>query len=295
MSAQVTSVSSVSLDSATAAPTAGGSASEAAAGETYVVSDANTSTTAASVTIPAGTTSGTVNLAVATPGAMLSVSGEGTATLSVGGASDSSGNALDQSGAAIGISDSYAGKVVADFSSSYVSSNATVNADAKLGGSESSIGDNAPAGLFSSASAKTFGASDAPNLYINTGIGDDEIGGSDKNDFIRAGAGADTVNAGAGNDIVRTGSGSDTATLGKGDDSLYVTVDQIVDGDVDTITDFDSSGDDTVLINSDIEGLLTITGQGTNTITLALSGDQAATSTITSNGGTIDADDIEFV
>ena len=295
MSAQINSVSSVSVGEATAQPEAGATASQAAAGETFVVTDPNTATTAASVEVPAATTSGTVNLAVGTEGGMLSVTGEGTATLNIGGANADSGDAQDASGAAIGISDSYAGKVVANFSSAYVSGDATVNADAKLGGSESSIGDNAPAGLFSSASAKTFGASDVPNLYINTGIGDDEIGGSDKNDFIRSGAGADTVNAGAGNDIVRTGSGSDTATLGKGDDSLYVTVDQIVDGDVDTITDFDSSGDDTVLINSDIEGLLTITGQGTNTITLALSGDQAATSTITSNGGTIDADDIEFV
>ena len=284
MSAQITSVTSVSTTTATAEPTAGATATQAAAGETYIVSDSATATTAATVNIPAATDSGTVNLAVGTQGAMLSVTGEGTATLSIGGANDASGNALDQSGAAIGISDSYAGKVVADFSSAFVSSDATVKADAKLGGSTSTIGENAPAGSVAGV-----------NLYVNTGTGADEIGGSDKNDFVRAGAGDDEVNAGSGDDIVRLGVGSDKASLGGGDDSLYMTVDQFGDGNVNTVTDFDSSGDDKLLFNNDIKDLLTITGQGTNTLTLTLSGDNASTVTFTSEGGTFDADDIEFV
>ena len=283
MSAAITSVHAVSISTATAQPSAG-AVNEAAAGETFLVTDPVTATQAANVIIPSATSSGTVNLGVATVGGMLSVTGEGAATLSIGGANDASGNALDQSGAVIGIDDSYAGKVVANFSAAYVSSDATVDATAKVGGSTSTIGENAPAGSVAGV-----------NLYVNTGTGADEIGGSDKNDFVRAGAGDDEVNAGSGDDIVRLGVGSDKASLGGGDDSLYMTVDQFGDGNVNTVTDFDSSGDDKLLFNNDIKDLLTITGQGTNTLTLTLSGDNASTVTFTSEGGTFDADDIEFV
>jgi len=284
VSAAISSVSSVSVSSATAQPTAGATASQAAAGETFVVTDPNTATTPAAVEIPSATTTGTVDLAVGTKGGMLSVTGEGTATLNVGGADAASGGAEDASGAAIGISETYAGKVVANFTNAFVSADNTIDATAKLGGATTSIGDNAPAGSVAGV-----------NLYVNTGKGADEIGGSDKSDFVRAGAGNDEVNAGAGNDIVRVGSGSDTATLGAGNDNLYMTVDQLGDGDANTITDFDSNGDDKMTFNKDMEGRLTITGQGTNTITITLSGDTTATTTITSSGGTIDADDISFV
>ncbi len=284
MSAAISSVASVSVSSATAQPEAGATANQAAAGESFVVTDPNTATKGpASVIIPAATDGGTVNLAVATTNAQLSVTGEGTATLDIGGAT-SAGDAEDASGAAIGISDSYAGKVIADFTNAYISGDTTIDATAKLGGATLSIGDNAPAGSVAGI-----------NLYVNTGTGDDEIGGSDKNDFVRAGAGDDEVNAGDGNDIVRVGTGSDNATLGKGDDNLYLTVDQFGNGDVNTITDFDSSGDDKITFNKDIEGRVTISGQGTNSIVVTLSGDTTATTTFTSEGGTIDADDISFV
>ncbi len=284
MSAAISSVASVSVSSATAQPEAGATANQAAAGESFVVTDPNTATTPASVEVPAATTTGSIDLAVGTKGGMLSVTGEGTATLDIGGATDAAGGAEDSSGAAIGISEDYAGKVIANFTNAFISGETTIDATAKLGGATSSIGDNAPAGSVAGV-----------NLYVNTGTGDDEIGGSDKSDFLRAGAGDDVVNAGDGNDIVRVGSGSDKATLGKGDDNLYVTVDQLGDGDVNTITDFDSNGDDKMTFNKDMEGRLTITGQGTNSIVITLSGDTTATTTITSSGGTIDADDISFV
>ena len=290
MSAAITSVHAVSTSTATAQPSAG-AVNEAAAGETFLVTDPGTATQAANVIIPSATSSGTVNLGVATKGGMLSVTGEGTATLSIGGTTDAAGNALDQSGASIGISDNYAGSVIANFANAFISGDTKVNPDAVLGGADSSTGSvraNAPAGL-------DFTGDAAPNLYINTGKGADQIAGSDKNDFIRAGAGNDSVNAGAGDDIVSFGSGNDTATLGVGDDNLYLTVDQLGDGDVNTINDFDSDGDDKITFNKDMEGRLTITGQGTNTIIISLSGDTTATTTITSNGGTIDADDISFV
>ena len=270
---------------------AGATANFAAPGDQFTVMDPNTATTAAALIIPAATNSGTVNLGVATKGGMLSVTGEGTATLSIGGLTDDAGNALDMSGASIGISDNYAGSVIADFSRAFISGDTKVNPDAVLGGADSTTGSirtNAPAGL-------DFTGANAPNLYINTGKGADQIAGSDKNDFIRAGAGADSVNTGEGNDIVRLGSGSDIATLGAGDDTLYMTVDQIGDGDVNTITDFNSSGDDQIKFNSDIEGRLTITGQGTNSITIVMSGDTTATTIITSSSGAIEEGDIEFV
>ncbi len=284
VSAVITSVSAVSISSATAQPEGGATANQAAAGDTFVVTDPNTATTPASVNIPAATTGGTVNLAVATKGGMLSVTGEGTATLLIGGATSAAGGAEDSSGAAIGISETYAGNVIADFSNAFVSDSTTINPNAKLGGATSSIGDNAPGGSVAGV-----------NLYIATGKGADEIGGSNQSDFVRAGAGNDSVNAGAGDDIVRVGTGTDTATLGAGDDNMYMTVDQFGDGDVNTITDFDSSGDDKITFNKDIEGRVTIAGQGTNSIVISLSGDTTATTTITSNGGTIDADDISFV
>ncbi len=283
MSAVIDSVKSVSTSSVTAEPKADTS-TNAIAGETFVITDPATSTTPVTFDIASTVDSGTITLAPGTVGSEISVTGAGKATLNIGGATDAAGNALDQSGSSVGISDSYAGKVVANFTNAFVSSSTTIDGTAKLGGSTSSIADNAPG-------ASVTGV----NLYINTGTGADEIGGSDKNDFVRAGAGNDEVNAGSGDDIVRVGSGSDTATLGKGDDKLYVTVDQLGNGDVNTITDFDSSGDDKITFNKDIEGRVTISGQGTNSITITLSGDTTATTTITSNGGTIDADDISFV
>jgi len=283
VSAVIESVSSISSSHATAQPLSDTS-TNAIAGESFVITDPASSTTPVAIDIASTVDSGTITIAPGTVGSEISVTGAGTATLNIGGATDAAGNALDQSGSSVGISDSYAGNVVANFVNAYVSSSNTIDANAKLGGSTSTIGDNAPGGSVAGV-----------NLYVNTGKGADEIGGSDQNDFVRAGAGNDEVNAGAGNDIVRVGSGSDTATLGKGDDVLYMTVDQIGNGDVNTITDFDSSGDDKIKFNSDIQGRLTITGQGTNSITIVMSGDTTATTTITSNGGTIDADDIEFV
>jgi len=287
VSATITPVTPVSISSVTALPKAG-TTIQAGDGDILGITDPAAATTPVTLTPPPA---GSFAINVGTSGAMVSVAGEGTATLTIGGLTDAAGNALDQSGAAIGISDNYAGSVIADFSNAFISGDTKVNPDAVLGGADATTGSiraNAPAGL-------DFTGDNAPNLYINTGTGSDQIGGSDKNDFVRAGAGNDVVNAGAGNDIVRVGSGSDEVSLGKGDDTLYMTVDQFGNGDVNTINDFDADGDDTIKFNKDIEGRLSISGQGTNSITIVMSGDTTATTTITSNGGTIDADDLSFV
>ena len=62
-----------------------------------------------------------------------------------------------------------------------------------------------------------------------------------------------------------------------------------------TVTDFDANGNDKIQIDSNLEGLVSITGQGTNKITISLSGAQTGTTTVESGGQTIDDDDIEFV
>jgi len=80
-------------------------------------------------------------------------------------------------------------------------------------------------------------------VYFNSSGGNDNLTGSDFNDFIRAGAGDDIINAGDGDDLVRGGSGSDRITLGAGRDIVYYTIDQL-DGSTDTITDFNSAEDE---------------------------------------------------
>jgi hypothetical protein len=78
-------------------------------------------------------------------------------------------------------------------------------------------------------------------VTINAGAG---------NDIITGGAGADTINAGEGNDIVNASLGADTITLGAGNDFVVYTAGGQSTGTtaaaLDTITDFNVSGDDTI-------------------------------------------------
>ena len=132
---------------------------------------------------------------------------------------------------------------------------------------------------------------------MNTGSADDEVEGSDAADFVRLGVGDDTFKLGAGNDVLRTGPGNDFGSLGEGDDTLYLTIDQLQGDFTKTISDFDELGDDQILIDvdDDIADNIDISGLGTNEITITLSGDPSGTTTIVSNGETIDDDDVTFV
>ena len=56
--------------------------------------------------------------------------------------------------------------------------------------------------------------------YINAGMGDDNITGSNVGDFLVGGAGNDTINGLGGNDIVLAGGGNDTVNGGDGDDVM---------------------------------------------------------------------------
>lgn len=285
MSAVIAPVTPV--DTATSVQPPAGSSYAAVPGSGVAITDPS-SGPSAPVTIEAPIT-GSFTLAPATQGSNVVVKGSGDATVNIGLAKDGSGNVQNASGSTVQVANDYRGTVVANFEGAPVDGeNVDISTDTGFG----TIADNLPQ---STTSANAFAAPTEIDLYINTGSGADQIEGSRGNDFIRAGAGNDTVNSGAGDDIVRTGSGDDTVTLGSGEDIVYFTVDQLQGNQTKTITDFDANGNDKIQIDSDLKELVSISGQGSKTITITLSGAQTGTTTVTSNGETIDNDDIEFV
>jgi Ca2+-binding RTX toxin-like protein len=101
------------------------------------------------------------------------------------------------------------------------------------------------------------GMAPAGDLYSQAtgGTGNDQLYGSAFSDFFRGGMGNDSIYAYGGNDIVRGGAGSDLISLGSGNDTLYYTFDQLQDGDIDTVTDFNTGGDvDILAIQADRVG-----------------------------------------
>lgn len=133
------------------------------------------------------------------------------------------------------------------------------------------------------------------NFYVHGGTGDDTIIGSFLNDFIRGGAGDDVINAFGGNDLVRGGSGSDSIDLGAGVDTLFYTTDQVVTGDVDTLTAF-TSGDDRLVFDKGIDTTLVFSGgddtTGYTSVTFTASGN---TTTLNVVSGAIKKSDITFL
>lgn len=259
---------------------AGGSQVTAVSGETIAITSPEANF--ANPVVVVAPASGTLNLAPATQGANVVVTGEGSATLNIGTADNGGTNSpLNLGGSTVQVDENYKGRVVANFSGAVIDGVVNKATDTGVG----SIANNAPA------NAGNF------NFYINTGSGDDAITGTVGNDFIRAGAGNDVIFSGAGNDVVRVGAGNDTMALGTGDDILYLTVDQLQGQSTNTIIDFDgaSAGDDKIQIDADLVGRVSIAGQGTNRIVITLSGSQTGVTTIVSEAGTIDNDDIQFV
>ncbi len=242
----------------------------------------------------AAPTSGSFTVAPATQGANVVVQGTGDATVNVGTAVDGSGNIQSAAGSTVQVDNDYSGSVIANFAGSPVGGT-QVNVATDTG--NGTIADNLPGGGAAAlqSNPNAFASPSNIDLYINTGKGADQIEGSRGNDFIRAGAGNDVVNSGAGDDIVRTGSGTDEVTLGSGEDIVYFTVDQLQGTQSKTLTDFDANGNDKIQIDADLQDLVDISGQGTNKITITLSGAQTGTTTVESGGQTIDDDDIEFV
>lgn len=125
--------------------------------------------------------------------------------------------------------------------------------------------------------------------------------GSSFSDFLRGGAGDDTIYAFGGNDIVRGGSGSDLITLGTDDDTLYYTADQLQDGDIDTVTDFNANAGeiDILAIQADRVGgdgnFGSFGGFGTNSLAITDTVDGSVTTVVAQAGYQWKTDDIFFV
>lgn len=130
--------------------------------------------------------------------------------------------------------------------------------------------------------------------YAHGGFGNDQMVGSNFADFIRGGAGNDTINGNGGNDLIRGGTGSDSVFGGTGADTLYYTADQFTPGgtDTDTFADF-TSGTDKISINTAEISRASVTGIGTNTLTIA--GPNGSTIRVVSGGTAIQNSDINFI
>ena len=280
MSASIQPVAPITVDPATVVSPPAGTTTTAVSGEQIVVTDPNSSgSDPVTITAPA---TGTVSTAAGAVQSNIIVEGDGTAGVTFGTAETAGGGVLDASGSSFQVSDDYQGTVIANLEGAAVDGTNKVDLTTETPAGNT-IADNAPTG------ATGF------DYYIKTGAGNDQIEGSSGNDFIRAGAGDDDVNASGGNDVVRFGTGNDTGFLGAGDDTVYFTVDQLQGTNAKVIQDFDVNGDDSIEIDADLQDLVSISGQGTTSITITLSGAQTGTTTVLSQGETIDDDDIQFV
>ncbi len=84
---------------------------------------------------------------------------------------------------------------------------------------------------------------EAGNDRLNGGSGDDSLNGGDGKDFLNGANGNDVLDGGAGRDRLYFGSGEDVAT-GGADADRFVFRDGDMDGNTNTITDFDFVGSD---------------------------------------------------
>lgn len=80
---------------------------------------------------------------------------------------------------------------------------------------------------------------------IRGGLGNDILIGQAGDDVLEGEEGNDILLGGDGDDILRGGAGADILTGGAGDDIFEFFADDLVEGELDTITDF---ADDTILI-----------------------------------------------
>jgi hypothetical protein len=274
-------VTPVSTETASVAPT--GTTTSVSSGQAVVVSDSS----AGPAVIEAPET-GTFEVASVTQGADVVIDGPGTAEVEIGTAVDADGNSLSGSGTSFQIADDYQGSAIVNLNGAITGGTTVDTSTEAVGGG--TIASNLPGG-----DSNAFATPANIDYYINTGAANDQVEGSAGNDFIRLGAGDDAFNAGAGDDIVRMGTGNDAGTLGAGDDIVYLTVDQLQGVNAKAITDFDANGNDKIQIDAKLEDLVDIEGVGTNAIKITLSGAQTGTTTILSEGESIDDDDIEFV
>ena len=106
--------------------------------------------------------------------------------------------------------------------------------------------------------------------------GDDNIQGAAGNDFVFGNDGDDIVRGDEGDDVVVGGRGSDIAIGGSGSDVFEFFADQIVEGEVDIIRDFELGSDSIVVVGStnvsyeEQSGLLFVDGIKTATLEAGL-------------------------
>lgn len=176
---------------------------------------------------------------------------------------------------------------------------ATIDLNAQVSGNVITDEAGNPAPQVTIAEASGGMAQSNTNFYIHGGTGNDTIIGSFLNDFLRGGAGDDTIAAYAGNDIIRGGSGSDFIQLGADaafSDTLYYTTDQVVNGDVDTMDQF-NSGTDRIVFDQAIDSTIVFSGGndtiGYTSIEFSSGGQHTVLNVI--NGGKIFRSDIFFL
>ena len=250
---------------------------------------------------------GAPQITIATEGAQLhitgngygtglaNVSGSGYATIEMGLAGDGYGNVRSMAGSVTSVDDDFQGNIIVNINGAIITGTKVDGSVVDVNGE--TISNYMPAGLFTGSNPNGSGYG-TPDHYISTGAGDDEIGGSSGIDFLRGGAGNDSINAGSGNDVISGGPGSDLVTLGAGDDAYYLAEHDLKSPTKDTITDFDSNGNDKIQIASSLKEKISLSGISTNEITINYQSDDnenQISTKIASQGGKIDVDDIEFV
>lgn len=88
---------------------------------------------------------------------------------------------------------------------------------------------------------------------INGGVGVDFLSGGDGNDTLSGNAGTDYLDGGNGDDVLNGGYGADNLTGGAGKDTFVFN--NILDWNVDTITDFNVADDKIAFDGSQYTGL----------------------------------------
>ncbi|MCA2718035.1 MAG: calcium-binding protein [Microcystis sp. M169S2] len=116
--------------------------------------------------------------------------------------------------------------------------------------------------------------------FLDGGTGDDSLLGGSQNDNLIGGSGNDTLNGGSGNDTLTGGAGNDTLTGGSNTDRFVFN--NPTEG-LDTITDFNVSEADAIVVSSAGFGGLTTIG-GTLTASLFATAENGTAKFIYSGG-----------
>lgn len=95
--------------------------------------------------------------------------------------------------------------------------------------------------------------------FISTGDGDDIIIGGGGDDIIFGGAGSDIIRGGDGADVITGGADADHLMGGSGKDTFRFDLEDFVNGEIDSIHDFEV-GVDKIIINGIDSDLVTIEG-----------------------------------